>query len=77
MSVYVNRPLDAKTLLDRQRNPIGPQRRAHLPYVVNVIPQTFFVRCRYCGVRRVDLRAKPLGPHSGPYEGFHVATIHS
>ena len=31
MTVYVNRPLDAKTLLDGKRQPRGPERRADLP----------------------------------------------
>ena len=44
MTVYVNRPLDAKTLLDGNGNPVVLNAALICPYVVNVIPQTFFVR---------------------------------
>jgi type II secretory pathway pseudopilin PulG len=44
MTVYVNRPLDAKTLLDGSGNPVVLNAALICPYVVNVIPQTFFVR---------------------------------
>jgi len=50
MTVYVNRPLDAKTLLGGpgstvgQGNPVVMNAALICPYVVNVIPQTFFVR---------------------------------
>ena len=44
MTVYVNRPLDAKTLLDGSGNPVYLNAALICPYVVNVIPQTFFVR---------------------------------
>ena len=44
MTVYVNRPLDAKTLLDGKGNPVVMNAALICPYVVNVIPQTFFVR---------------------------------
>jgi type II secretory pathway pseudopilin PulG len=44
MTVYVNRPLDAKTLLDGRGNPLVLNAALICPYVVNVIPQTFFVR---------------------------------
>ena len=39
-----NRPLDAKTLLNGQRQPVVLNAALICPYVVNVIPQTFFVR---------------------------------
>ncbi len=50
MTVYVNRPLDAKTLLGGPGSAVGLGNPVVLnaalicPYVVNVIPQTFFVR---------------------------------
>ena len=44
MTVYVNRTLDAKTLLDANGNPVVMNAALICPYVVNVIPQTFFVR---------------------------------
>ena len=44
MTVYVNRTLDAKTLLGTGGNPCSRTPRSICPYVVNVIPQTFFVR---------------------------------
>ncbi len=50
MTVYVNRPLEAKTLLGGTASPVGVGNPMVLnaalicPYVVNVIPQTFFVR---------------------------------
>jgi len=44
MTVYVNRPLDAKTLLDGSGKPVVLNAALICPYVVNVIPQTFFVR---------------------------------
>ena len=44
MTVYVNRPLEAKTLLDGNGNPVVLNAALICPYVVNVIPQTFFVR---------------------------------
>jgi len=44
MTVYVNRPLDAKTLLNGSGNPVVLNAALICPYVVNVIPQTFFVR---------------------------------
>ncbi len=44
MTVYVNRQLDAKTLLDKTGNPYVLNAALICPYVVNVIPQTFFVR---------------------------------
>ena len=45
MTVYVNRPLDAKTLLNPSSgNPVVLNAALICPYVVNVIPQTFFVR---------------------------------
>jgi len=44
MTVYVNQMLDAKTLLDRNGNPVYQNAALICPYVVNVIPQTFFVR---------------------------------
>jgi len=44
MTVYVNRPLDAKTLLDSNGNPVVLNAALICPNVVNVIPQTFFVR---------------------------------
>jgi len=50
MTVYVNRPLDAKTLLGGPGSSVGLGNPVFLnaalicPYVVNVIPQTFFVR---------------------------------
>ncbi len=45
MSVYVNRPLDARTLLNGTTGiPVVMNAALICPYVVNVIPQTFFVR---------------------------------
>jgi hypothetical protein len=44
MSVYVNRSLEARTLLDGNGNPVVLNAVLVCPYVVNVIPQTFFVR---------------------------------
>jgi type II secretory pathway pseudopilin PulG len=45
MTVYVNRTLDAKTLLNSSTgNPAVLNAALICPYVVNVIPQTFFVR---------------------------------
>ena len=44
MTVYVNQMLDAKTLLDGNGNPVYQNAALICPYVVNVIPQTFFVR---------------------------------
>ena len=44
MTVYVNRTLDAKTLLDANGNPVVLNAALICPNVVNVIPQTFFVR---------------------------------
>ncbi len=50
MTVYVNQPLEAKTLLGGpgstvgQGNPVVMNAALICPYVVNVIPQTFFVR---------------------------------
>jgi len=50
MTVYVNRPLDAKTLLGGTGssvglgNPVVMNAALICPYIVNVIPQTFFVR---------------------------------
>ena len=44
MTVYVNRTLEARTLLDANGNPVVLNAALICPYVVNVIPQTFFVR---------------------------------
>jgi len=44
MTVYVNQKLEAKTLLDANGNPIIQNAALICPNVVNVIPQTFFVR---------------------------------
>ncbi len=44
MTVYVNRPLDAKTLMSANGHPLVMNAALICPYVVNVIPQTFFVR---------------------------------
>lgn len=44
MTVYVNRTLDAKTLLDNSGNPVVLNAALICPNIVNVIPQTFFVR---------------------------------
>ena len=45
MVVYVNRKLEARTLLDTSTgNPVYMNAVLVCPYVVNVIPQTFFVR---------------------------------
>jgi len=44
MTVYVNRKLDAKTLLDGNGNPVVMNAALICPYVVNVIPQSFFPR---------------------------------
>ena len=44
MTVYVNQMLDAKTLLDGNGNPVYQNAALICPHVVNVIPQTFFVR---------------------------------
>ena len=44
MTVYVNKKLDAKTLLDASGNPVIQNAALICPNVVNVIPQTFFVR---------------------------------
>ncbi len=45
MTVYVNRPLEAKTLLNVSNGSPAVLNAALIsPYVVNVIPQTFFVR---------------------------------
>ncbi len=46
MVVYVNRKLDARTLLlaDKFGTPVYQNAVLICPNVVNVIPQTFFVR---------------------------------
>jgi hypothetical protein len=44
MTVYVDRKLNAKTLLNGAGQPIFQNAALICPYVVNVIPQTFFVR---------------------------------
>jgi hypothetical protein len=44
MVVYVNRKLDARTLLTGAGNPVFLNAALICPNVVNVIPQTFFVR---------------------------------
>ena len=45
MTVYVNRKLDAQDAAERDNgNPVFQNAALICPYVVNVIPQTFFVR---------------------------------
>jgi hypothetical protein len=44
MVVYVNRSLEAKTALDSNGNPLTQNAALVCPNVVNVVPQTFFVR---------------------------------
>jgi hypothetical protein len=44
MVVYVNRKLEARTLLHGNGHPVYMNAVLICPYVVNVIPQTFFVR---------------------------------
>jgi type II secretory pathway pseudopilin PulG len=44
MTVYVDRKLNAKTLLNGTGQPIFQNAALICPFVVNVIPQTFFVR---------------------------------
>lgn len=44
MMVYVNRSLEAKTILDANGNPVVLNAALICPYIVNVIPQTFFLR---------------------------------
>ena len=45
MTVIVNRPLQAKTLLDAATgNPVHVNAALVSPYVVNVFPKTFYAR---------------------------------
>ncbi|MFO0889278.1 MAG: hypothetical protein U0790_09080 [Isosphaeraceae bacterium] len=44
MIVYVNRKLEARTLLDGNGRPVVQNAALVSPHVVNVVPQTFFVR---------------------------------
>jgi hypothetical protein len=44
MTVYINQPLISRTLLDGNGNPVVTNAALIVPNVVNVIPQTIFVR---------------------------------